>query len=727
MTSKNLFLKLQREDMKRRVWSIALSMLGFFLLFTVVCAMEVSNYAYRIENVGKFDPNIKEWIYNQIINFIGPANELVLMITMVCAVICGLSGFFYLHSKKKVDLFHSIPVRREKLFAATFINGLLIYIVPYLINLLLCLLILAVNKYMTVEVFLAGLTAFGLNILYYTLIYTIAIIAVMLTGNIVVSFLGAGVFYLYGSFILGIKDLYFNQFFSTYFTINNTERLIVEMSPLGNYVSTASRIADGYDVDILTTIILVSVITIALIIFAVFLYKKRPSEAAGKAMAFEISRPIIKLALVIPLSLAGGILFMSISSGHNMAWLIFGLVFALLISYGIVEIIYNFDIRKAFNGIYYLIGSAVGVAIIVCIFQFDIFKYDEYIPKKNDVKSVSVSINGLDGHMRYFDLYYNSLRSVYNSNYEIDNMEITNFEPAYELAKIGIEQVKKMKSVTENDEAMYMTTNIASEANKNYIFNVKYTLDSGRKVYREYTLPVNETYDLVQTIYNDLDYKKVHYPIYQWDVNKVGEISCYNEFEDKTFSLSTPEKKQLIDIYIDELNNHSLDDNINLQPIATLGFEYNKLLFNYYVYPTFTNTIKFINDHGFDGTRVVGTKDIKEIYVENYKITLEDIEAEKYGHTYAVTREMAPKEVNGPPMDREGTKTYTDPALINEIYSALIRDDHYRNNSIFIDVENSIDVIVTIKTDDYGNFITRSYYFKTNEIPEFVKEDIGYK
>lgn len=133
MTSKNLFLKLQREDMKRRVWSIALSMLSFFLLFTVVCAMEVSNYAYRIEIVGKFDPNVKEWIHEQIISFIGPANELVLMITMVCAVICGLSGFFYLHSKKKVDLFHSIPVRREKLFAATFINGLLIYIIPYLI------------------------------------------------------------------------------------------------------------------------------------------------------------------------------------------------------------------------------------------------------------------------------------------------------------------------------------------------------------------------------------------------------------------------------------------------------------------------------------------------------------------------------------------------------------------------------------------------------------------
>lgn len=215
MTSKNLFLKLQKEDMKRRVWSIVLSMLGFFLLYTVICAIEVSNYTYRINNISTHDYNITEWVNNQIIRFVGPANELVAVITMICAVVCGLSGFSYLHSKKKVDLFHSLPVKREKLFAVTYINGLLIYIVPYMVNLIFCYIILGVNKFMTVEAFFAGLTAFGINILYYLLIYTLAIIAAMLTGNIVVSFLGAGVFYGYGSIIFAIKDTYFDEFFMT--------------------------------------------------------------------------------------------------------------------------------------------------------------------------------------------------------------------------------------------------------------------------------------------------------------------------------------------------------------------------------------------------------------------------------------------------------------------------------------------------------------------------------
>ncbi|HHX11676.1 MAG TPA: hypothetical protein GX731_02560 [Clostridiales bacterium] len=727
MTSKNLFLKLQREDMKRRVWSIALSMLGFFLLFTVVCAMEVSNYAYRIKTMGEFDSNIKEWIHNQVIRFIGPANELVIVITMVCAVVCGLSGFFYLHSKKKVDLFHSIPVRREKLFAITYLNGLLIYIVPYMINLLLCYIILGINNHMVMEVFLSGLTAFGFNIIYYLLIYTIAIVAVMLTGNIVVSFLGTAVFYLYGSFIVGIKDTYFNEFFMTYLSVNDTERMIVEMSPLGNYVSTADKIIEGYGSDIIGRIIAVIVLIIALIAFATFLYKKRPSEAAGKAMAFEISRPIIKLALVIPISLAGGILFMSISNSHDIAWLIFGLIFALVISYGIIEIIYNFDVRKALHGVYYLLGSAVAVGVIVCIFQFDLFNYDTYIPKQNDVKTISVAIGGLDGYIRYYDFDYSSSGGTYNHNYQLDHMEISNPEPAYELAKIGIEQVKSIKSVNKNYKSMYNVVDTDAINTKFYTYKVKYTLDNERNIYREYTIPVDSTYDLLKDIYIDLDYKKGHYPIYMWNADDVNSISCSNLFEDKKFSLNDFEKKQFIEIYKEELNNNSLDDTISIQPTATLIFETNNYDFNYYVYPTFTNTINFLNDRGFDGTRVVGTEDIKEIFVENFNIRLEDAEGEKHGITYAESTQVATKEVKGIAIDREGTKTYTDPASIMEIYPAIIPGDFYWDNSVFIDVENSIEVIVTINIDDYENFITRSYYFKANEIPEFVIRDINYK
>lgn len=726
MTSKNLFLKLQKEDMKRRVWSIALSMLGFFLLYTVLCAMEVSNYTYRINNLSVYDYNVMEWIHRQIIRFIGPANELVAVMTMICAVVCGLSGFSYLHSKKKVDLLHSVPVRREKLFAVTYINGLLIYIVPYMVNLIFCYIILGVNKFMTGEVFLLGLTSFGINIIYYSLIYTLAIIAVMLTGNIVVSFLGTGVFYGYGSIIFAIKDTYFDEFFMTYISVNDTEEMIVEMSPLGSYIRTAWKVADGYGKGVISTIITSGIAVILLVAFAVFLYKKRPSEAAGKAMAFDISKPIIKMALVIPISLAGGIMFMNISNSHDIAWLIFGLIISLVISYGIIETIYNFDIRRAFHGKYYLLGSALAVGIIVCIFQFDLFNYDAYIPKQEDVNTMSVDIGSLDEYIRYFDFDHRGSGGIYNSNYQLEYMNITNTGSAYELAKIGVDQVTNIKTKYKNYKSMYNVVDIGSNATKYYTYKVKYTLDSGREVYRGYTIPVDTTYNILKDIYINKEYKTAHYPIFQFDNDDVDMISCSNIFGEKRFSLSTSKKNQLIEIFKAELIEHSLDDTVMLQATATLTFMINDWNFDYYIYPTFTKTIAFLNEHGFDSSRVIQTEDIKEIFVENYNIGIEDAEREKHGVIYAETTQTAIKETNGRPIDREGTKTYTDPALIDEIYPALIRGDYYRDNSVFIDVNNSIEVNVTINIDDFGNNVTRAYFFKANEIPEFVKEDIGY-
>ena len=79
MTSKSSFLKLQKEDIKRRIWSISLSMLAFFLLYTLVCAMRVSNY-------GKISGS-NDWNYRQLVNFMGPNNKYLMMITIVASVV----------------------------------------------------------------------------------------------------------------------------------------------------------------------------------------------------------------------------------------------------------------------------------------------------------------------------------------------------------------------------------------------------------------------------------------------------------------------------------------------------------------------------------------------------------------------------------------------------------------------------------------------------------------
>ena len=715
MISKSLFLKLQKEDLKRRIWTVSLFMLVFFLLYTVICALNVSNYLYRNSRL-EYSESINAYITEEITSFMGMGNEIMLLITMGCAIVSGLSGFFFLHSKKKVDLYHSIPIRREMMFSAIYLNGLLIYIVPYLINLILCFIVLGINKYMTMGVFTTALIAFGVNILYYILIYTLAIIAVMLTGSFVVSCLGAAVLYLYGSLIVFLKETYFSMFFATYLGAYNSEDMLFKMSPIGNYILNATEIADGYLNRTIFSIITTIIANILLIAFAIFLYKKRPSEAAGKAMAFRISQPIIKFALVIPLTLAGGSLFVSIANYNKDVWLVFGLLISLIVVYGIIEIIYNFDIRSAFHGKYHLIISVITIALIACIIRFDLFRYDFYIPKEKDVKSISVAIEGIDGHIRYYEIEkVNNITKIQHSNsysYQLENMKLTDKEAAFTLASLGIDSVpiykKKIKS--------YMLTDVDSNDNKTYYnIKMKFTLKSGREVFRQYSLPLEDSFNLLNEIYNDSEYKKGHYPIYQWDVDNITKITCSNVFNDKEFSFDFFKKNQLLEIYKAELASLSLEEIAETQPVAELFFHIDYYQVIYYVYPSFTNTISFLKEHGFDATKGIEADDIREIHVTNLRYN-EDKLFDEQVTVNAASADVLGREVK-----------YTDKEAIKDIFSSLVPRSYYWNNSLILDAEDSIEVSVIIDVDEYGNYDKQIYYFRTGQMPNFVKRDIGYE
>lgn len=96
-------------------------------------------------------------------------------------------------------------------------------------------------------------------------------------------------FFFYGPFVTTVLDEYYSRFFKSYFTTNKVSDLLINSSPIGSYVNTCERIGDGYSKNLVFTIALAAVVTIALTGFAIFLYKKRPSEAAGKAMVIQVS------------------------------------------------------------------------------------------------------------------------------------------------------------------------------------------------------------------------------------------------------------------------------------------------------------------------------------------------------------------------------------------------------------------------------------------------------
>ncbi len=701
MTSKNLFFKLLKEDLKRRIWTIALSVLAFFLFLTVALAISIGNY----------DPDYfaKEQIAENIAGMIGPEYLIVSFITIAGALICGLSSFFYLHSRKKVDLFHSIPVRREMLFAVSYLNGLLIYLVPYIINVLLCFVILQMNGLMSLERLFIAFTAVGINLLYYCLIYTLAIIAVMLTGNIVVSCLGTAVFLVYGPVLMGIKVMYCTEFFKTYAGDRSDSVILKFLSPLGSYLYAANpRSLGDYQVDH-TSIIKTVLVTVVLLLFALFLYKKRPSEAAGKAMAFSVSKPIIKFLLVLPAALLGGIIFRQISANSSTGWFIFGLVFVFIVSGAIIEIIYNFDVRSAFGHKRHMLISGVVVTAIVCIFQFDLIKFDLYIPDENKIESMSVFISGLDSSLNYVEpnTDRNSYDYVSGENYQLKHMKITDFGAAYTLAGIGITEAKDNREINMEDY---------------YTYRIKYSLKNGRSVYRDYSLKLDQSYDLLKDIFMKEEYKKAHYPIYTWDSSDLLYVSCRNLTGVKDFSLNEEEKQEFLDIYRAELMDLTLEDITEGTPDATIVFWLNEgdplkqranRSSSYYVYSKFTKTKEFLKAHGFDASIQVRTQDVKSITINNYQLLKNEYNV--YQQEYATTeKELEPSVI------------YLDKEKIEAILPLIIDSDYYWSFRTLFNCDRNLEVHLVIQTDDFGNEASYSGFFK-DSIPDFVKTDTNYK
>lgn len=310
---------------------------------------------------------------------------------------------------------------------------------------------------------------------------------------------------------------------------------------------------------------------------------------------------------------------------------------------------------------------------------------------------MSVVIYGLDNQITYYNYYGNSNRYISPQEYQLNNMKIKDFDSAYSIVEMGIEYLDESKDIppwlTEWNE-------------KEYRYIVRYNLKNGKEVHRQYVVPIDVSYDHLQEVFEDLDFKKGHYPIYNWEASSIQMVSSYNDFGEKNFSLRLDDKSKLLGIFKEELSALKMEEVSKTQPVAKLQFQTRDISETYYVYPSYTRTINFLKEHGFDAVSVSEKDNIEKIVIQNpnalYKDDKDKVESLQIGE-----------------------KEYTSPESIGEIYSSLVSDEHYHNNRILIDVESSINVTVTFKLDDYGNHINKWYYFRKGEIPDFVKKDIG--
>lgn len=597
MTSKISFFNLCRENLKRRLWLLVLTTLTFFISMPLALMITLQNeVSYGIT---------EQSMLRLFSSFFGVGFNSVLAGGF--AIICAVGGFSWLFSKKKVDLYHSIPVKREKIFAACYLNGILLYLVPYLVSILLCLLI--ISRYLTITGSLFSLMAitFGVHLLFFLFFYNVMLIAVMATGNMFNCLLSGGVLFIYAIAVRALLEAYLSAFILTHYENFNfleetrfTSPLLAMIYFMVKYIksdhSVISYITGGsFALYLLQCAVLMVIAGAA----ALVLYKKRPSEAAGRSIAFSKILNAYRILLVIPLSLGCGI-FMAVLVNTDSwlaetAWFSFGLLFGLVLSHGFIEVLFQMDIRGMFSYKKQLLATGVVVFLLAFSIRGDWYGINKSMPKEEKVSSMAVYMYGIDEGSMYIN---DPQGAIYNMDeYLLKYLELPT-ESVYKLAQRGRD---------------FATSNERWEQADTACFAVKYRLKSGKEVCKEYWISAEEADSYMEEIYNLPEFKAVMRK--RFEDAYIVDMYLY----DAAYGSVTLDQTlipEFVELYCNEYETLTLQKIKDSRVVAAISFEGMDREKNYRIrgnyipiYAACEETLRFLEEHRVTDNLILGMPD----------------------------------------------------------------------------------------------------------------------
>lgn len=371
---------------KRHFWLMVLAAIGFLLNMPVAVALVWSNLprgeviAARIESYAED----MQTLFN-----IGS-----ICIIIAGAVLAAFTLFRYLHNRRQVDFYHSLPIRREKMFAANMLAGLLVFLLPYLVAHALALPLLAGSGMLTYFDMGQSLAAIGMHIFLYMIMFALATLAMLLSGN-----MGGAIKILLSTYALcpilaGMSVLLGNTFLTDYAEGGMWELLLLRLSVIERY---AMMFPDGYQVNVYwQDIVFGAIILIAALAAGLWLYKKRNSECAGATLAFAKQKAIFKYPYVVLAGVLGAVV-MYLAGDRSLIWLAFGLAFFTIFTAQALEIAINRDFRAYKRCLRGAVASLVVVGAIVGAYGLDVCGYEKWQPTPDKVTEIYLNSYQLPG------------------------------------------------------------------------------------------------------------------------------------------------------------------------------------------------------------------------------------------------------------------------------------------------------------------------------------------
>ncbi len=388
----------------------------YFFVFFFTGSVPLMMYATKLksrfeQDLPKFDP-IKD-----IAELLSEVPTVYTVIAGIVALFCAILMFSYLNSRVSVNFYHSLPIRRTKLFFMHYFGGIFIFAAAVVANLLIAFCILAANGFFEAKL-AAMLVRIALSAaVYFIVIYSSTVLVGMTTGLAPVQFL-LTLFAMAILPLLYLAWILYNYEFVTNFWVDYylTYDKIKWLSPIF-FVGSGEVLGTG-------KVIGAFAFSLVCVIISVVLYHFRLSERSGNPIVFGGFAQFVKYAVMLTAALYAAILFYEIGG-----WFYFGAVSGTVLSWMIANAIINKTGRAMFKGVCGMAIFAVCLLALISVPRFDLFGVVSRLPETGSVKSIEARFGGDErGFVFNEKSNISALRQIYDAA-DLTSESQTDFVP----------------------------------------------------------------------------------------------------------------------------------------------------------------------------------------------------------------------------------------------------------------------------------------------------------
>ncbi len=517
MMSRRLFFNAMREDLRHKIWMIVLFTLISFLAVPMVWLLIRSNMSVDWREAYYFSDEVTGRAINQVLDFcmyylLGIGG----MIAIMAGLVVGLFGFRYVFHKNRVDFYHSLPVKRGTLYGVCYVDGILVWLIPFSICLILTMVFAGgfLGRLGGTDMVIRMCVLTGQSLLViliiFMLVYHLVLVAVMMSGNILntlvnMLLLGFGVISVYGMW-----RTFFEYYMSTFYNGRFPDEVLVYTSPLFDAIYLLFSMNETRSTWSLWLTILINLFLAAVLgVCGWMMYQRRESELAEQGVRGKAVTTFLRVAASMVAGMGGWLLFILVTDDIGgivgVAWKSFGAILLSVFAFGVLDVIFHMEFGAFLAHKFQMAGTVILTLLICFAFYQDWFGYDTYLPEKEEIAQIAV----FDSQ---FANYYNREEGTQEV---LENMQFQDVDVIYAFLESAVNIQAGSDASRYDGAAGYESV------------DTKVTLKNGKSYYRSYIVPAVK--EILWPLYTSREYLDAAYWISEEYLEELRNVILFRD------------------------------------------------------------------------------------------------------------------------------------------------------------------------------------------------------